>query len=84
MCCSSNASEDVTFHELIHIRSKAVNDVMVIPDVDLRDLTVRRREWLCRIPGPDISMILTSRITEELSAAIKWNMTDEEFTHHRR
>lgn len=60
---STNSSEDITAHEIVYIRTKAINNleevsiiqttreegfyIMVIPKVQLRNFAIGSCKWLC-------------------------------------
>jgi hypothetical protein len=46
----SDTDEDRGPHEVICVASKSINDIMIIPDIDLRDLPIGRHKRLCGVP----------------------------------
>lgn len=42
MRTSTNSTKDVAVHELIHIRPKSVDNIMVIPHIDLAIMACQR------------------------------------------
>lgn len=53
-----NSSKNWGMHEVVGVRPKAVNNIMVIPNVDLRYLRIRRGKRFGRIPGVRVSTSL--------------------------
>ena len=47
---AANASKNSTLHEVIRVASETVDDIMVIPDIDLRNLRIGSGEGLGAIP----------------------------------
>lgn len=47
---TSNAAEDGTLHEMIRVAPKSVDDVVVVPNVELWYHAVGIGEWLCAVP----------------------------------
>ena len=47
---TSDTAEDGAAHEVVSVRAEAINNVMVIPDVQLRDLAVGVREGSHAVP----------------------------------
>lgn len=48
---TANAAKDGAAHEVICVASKPINDVVVVPDIQLRDLAIGVRERLGTIPS---------------------------------
>lgn len=50
---ASYTAEDGTTHEMVGVRAEPIDDVVIVPDVELRDLAVSARERLSAVP-PDV------------------------------
>ena len=50
VCNSTDSSENSAVHEVVGIRAETIDDVVIIPDVDLGNLAVGSRKWLVAIP----------------------------------
>jgi hypothetical protein len=74
---TANSPEYSALHEVIGVRAEAVNDVMVVPDVDLWNLAVRSREGALAIP-PDVVVevvlvaVIAHLLAEGILAALVW------------
>lgn len=47
---TTNPTKDGALHKVVCIAAEAVDNVMIVPDVQLRDLRVRRLEGLLAVP----------------------------------
>src|SRR4051812_39259356 len=57
MCNSANTPEHSAVHEVVGVGAEAIDDVVVIPDIDLGNLAVGSRKGLVAIP-PDIVVVI--------------------------
>lgn len=67
---STKATEYSTSHEMVGVRTKPVNDVVVIPNIDLGDLSVGRCKRLGRIPSHVVFKIVLVALISQIFA--KW------------
>lgn len=51
MCYASYSLKDWAMHKVVGIAAKAVDYIMVIPHVQLSNLSICTGEWLRRIPS---------------------------------
>lgn len=64
------ASKDGASHEMIRIRAEPIDDIVVVPDVDLRYLRIRRSERLGAIPSNVVVEVIFVAVFPH--ALIKW------------
>lgn len=74
---TTNASEHGTLHEVISVRAKTVDDVVVVPDVDLRDLAVRVGEGTLSVPPHVVVEVIfvavaAHRLRKRVLATLVW------------
>lgn len=62
---STDATEDIAFHEVIDVRAEAVNDVVVIPQVERRNLSVHASEWLGIVPADVVGQVVVVTLLSE-------------------
>ena len=55
---TANAAEDIALHEILDVRAKAINDVVVIPQVKLRNLSVGASKWLGVVPADVVGEVV--------------------------
>lgn len=70
---TANATEDGTFHELVSVRAETINDVVIIPDIDLRNRSVGRRKRFSAIPADVIVEVVLVAILTHL--VVEWKDT---------
>ena len=64
--CASNATEDVALHELLDVGAEAVNNVVVIPKVELGDLAIHTSERLGVVPADVVGKVIVVALLSEL------------------
>ena len=69
-CHSTNSSKDGTLHEMIRVRAEAIDNVVVIPDIDLRDLPVRSFERFVAVPTNVIGIVVPITLSSHFSIEI--------------
>lgn len=63
---SADATEDIAFHEVVNVRAEAINDVVVIPKVERRNLSVHACEWLGIVPANVVGEVVVVTLLSEL------------------
>ena len=63
---STDATEDIAFHEAIDVRAEAVNNVVVVPKVERRNLSVHACEWLSIVPANVVGEVVVVALLSEL------------------
>lgn len=77
VCYTANAAENVAFHEIFDVGAKAVNNVVVVPEVELRNLSVGSGEGLGGVPTDVVGDVVIVAFFAELLwewvvAALAW------------
>lgn len=66
VCCATDTAENVALHELLDIGTKAINNVVIIPKVELSDLAVNASEWFRVVPADVVGKVVVVALLPQL------------------
>src|SRR5579862_3280694 len=71
----SDTNENRGPHHMICVAPKSIDDIMIIPDIHLRDLPISRRKWLrgeppTIIPKEIIIAVLSALVIERVDSSL--------------